>query len=333
MKNIFLNTVKFILALSGIFLLLELFVFNAGISRRSEVSFSEELGKYYAPDYNYTWFSEGYSMGSVNEGGYLGPYYENQKKPQIQRVALLGDSYVEGFQVFDRNHFRSILEKQLNSDVLDSIEVLNFGRSNFNFPNMFAYQNLVVQEYRPDLTLFFISREDLTSLTTDILLPNVLPTSLDVTPYLSNETVGGFFKANHILSSSSLAYMLNSARRSVQNRGVVNSIFDGKFSDSPIPEQQEQLIQPINLKLFERLDKENVIFVYREKKPLTENLKLAIENAGILLIDLSYLLVELEKSGQNPNAWFNQKTDGHWNIIGHKAVGTYLASAIASELE
>jgi len=339
-KQTILNTVKFSIALSGTLLLIELFVFNAGISRKSEVYFSEQTGKSYTPNYSYTWFSEGYALGSINEGGYLGPFYKKVKTEQVKRVALLGDSYVEGIQVFDRNHFRTVLEKELNAQSQDSVEVLNFGRSNFNFPNMFAYCELVVKDYEPDLSIFFVSGEDLTSLTTDVLLPNVSPLTLEPVPFLSSEKVEGFNRANQILSNSALAYMLNSARRSLQNQGIVNTVFDGKFSPKKITVAKKQItvakkkmIQSINLELFNRLDKEKVIFVHREKTPLPLNLKQAIQNANLDLIDLSSFLTELEDSGQNPNAWKNQKTDGHWNVLGHKAVGTYLVSVVASKLD
>lgn len=333
MRKTILNTIRFTLALSGTLIVLELFVFHAGISRKSEVFFSKDIGKMYTPNYGYTWFSEGFSMGEINKGGYLGPFYKKEKEANIKRVALLGDSYVEGFQVFGRSHFRTILEQQLNSSLIDSIEVLNFGRSNFNFPNMYAYHALVAEDYQPDLTIYFVSREDLTSLTTDVLLPNVSPMSIEVVPFLSNESAASFTKANNILSKSSLAYMLNSARRSVQNQGMINVAFDGKFSSRKKPEDKEEAIQPINLKLFEKINKDDVIFVYREKTRLPKNLKIDIENAGLDLIDLSYLLSDLEKSGDDPNFWFNQDSDGHWNIIGHKAVGTYLTSAVSSRLD
>jgi len=332
-KKTILNTAKFILALSGTLLLLELFAYNAGTSRRSEVSFSEQYGKSYTPGYSYTWFSEGYSMGSVNKGGYLGPFYKKEKPKGVKRIALLGDSYVEGFQVFDRNHFRTILENGLNAKRQDSVEVLNFGRSNFNFPNMYAYQELVVSKYQPDLSIFFVSREDLTSLTTDVLLPNVSPTSLNTVPFLSDETANSFMKANRVLSRSSLVYMLNSARRSIQSKGTLNAIFDGKFQNQNPKKVAIEEIEPINVKLFERLDKEKVFFVYREKAPLPESLKQAILNANLKLIDLSSYLIELEKSGKNPNTWLNQKSDGHWNVMGHMAVGTYLVSPVASKLD
>ena len=333
MQQVFLNTVKFIFALSGTFLLLELFVYNAGISRKSEVTFLEQTGKSYSPNYNYTWFSEGYAIGSVNEGGYLGPFYKKEKQASIKRVALLGDSYVEGFQVFDRNHFRTILEKRLNANRKDSIEVLNFGRSNFNFPNMYAYQELVVKAYEPDLSIFFVSREDLTSLTTDVLLPNVSPETLKAVPFLNDETAGSFVKANRVLSNSSLVYMLNAARRSIQNKGIVNAVFDGKFNSPTNDKNKVQSIQPINVKLFEKLDKKKTLLVYREKTPLPKGLKQAILNSGMGWIDLSDFLSELEKSGQNPNAWFNQKYDGHWNVFGHRSVGNYLVLPVVSKLD
>ena len=310
-------------------LLCEFFIFHSGTVRRSEVYFDASKGKSYKPFYSYVWFSEGFSMGEVNAGGYLGPYYSEKKDEKIKRIALLGDSYVEGFQVFERNHFRNHLERLLNENAShDSIEVLNFGRSNFNIPNMYAYQHLVVEEYQPDLVIYFVSLEDMWSLQTDVLLPNVHPMSLEVMPCLSDDSAPGFKKANTVLSRSSFAYMANSARRKIQGNGFVNVVLDqtpsGEVSDT-IPD-----MAPISYKLLKKLDPLRTMLVYREKKAIPENYKRQLRELGLPLIDMSSYLSALEEEGSNPNAWM-YGYDGHWNRQGHLAVAKFLADKLQPE--
>lgn len=325
--------IGFLVAFLVTMLILEGYVYTSGASRKSEVYFNDSFGKAYQPQYDYIWFSEGFSMGSVNEGGYLGPFYTEEKPDSVKRIVLLGDSYVEGFQVFDRNHFRNHLERNLNLVHFDSVEVLNFGRSNFNFPNMYAYSQLLAQKYNPDLYIYFVSREDLNSLTTDVLLPNVSPTNLEVVPFLGDATLSKFQKANTVLRHSSLAYMANSARRMIQDKGLSFVVFEGKFSKQTPISFEEKQIQSINEKLFDKLDKSRILFVYREKEPMPTAMRMKIKKAGIPLLDLSHRLQMLELMGQNPNGWFNQNGDGHWNIEGHRYVGELLASSVSELID
>ncbi|MCT4624541.1 MAG: hypothetical protein N4A46_13045 [Schleiferiaceae bacterium] len=313
-------------------IVIDLFVSVTGIARTSEVYFNEDQGKSYRSDYEYVWFSEGYSMGRVNHGEYFGPYYTKEKQSGIKRVALLGDSYVEGLQVFERNHFRALIEKQLSIGYEDSVQVLNFGRSNFNFPNMYGYSKLKVEQYQPDLYIVFVSQEDLWSLETDALLPNVDPQSLAPVPYLGLQNLSSFKNANSILSYSTTAYMLNSSRRKVKEEGLINIVFEGKFATKETSVAKERKVAPLNLKLLDRIDNERFIIVYREKKPLPIHFKSEILKRGIKFIDLSEVLAKQEQIGKNPNYWFNLNNDGHWNRHGHKTVAQYLSPIIIQEL-
>ena len=87
---------------------------------------------------NFTLFNEGFSMGQYNNNSILGPDCSIEKKTGVFRIAILGDSYVESFQVFRRDQFISIMEKQLSKNFDKSVEVLNFGRSGFDLADMFC---------------------------------------------------------------------------------------------------------------------------------------------------------------------------------------------------
>ena len=325
LRSIFL----FFFSFAVMLFLVDVYILSAGISRISEVEFTETTGKRYRPGYNYVWFSEGFSMGAVNAQGYLGPGYQINKQKGVKRIALLGDSYVEGFQVFDRNHFRTVLEKELNQVNSDSVQVLNFGRSNFNLPNMYAYQKLMVDKYEPDLILYFLSEEDLTSSETDPLLPNTDTLTLETKPYLSNSKLQKFTLANKVLKQSALAYMLNAARRKAQENTWLHTIFDGKFDfEFPLKRMSKVIVPELTIEILNSMDADKVILVYREKKTISPECLNAINESGLQFINLTEPLLSLERNGNNPNYWPIQNTEGHWNVEGHKAVGEKLGKLL-----
>ena len=49
------------------------------------------------------------------------------KSANVLRIALIGDSYIEGFQLFERHHFKTYLEQKLSQKLKKKVEVLNFG--------------------------------------------------------------------------------------------------------------------------------------------------------------------------------------------------------------
>ena len=134
-KNLFLfGTTSLI-----ILFVLDLFVQASFIETKSPTDFDETYGRCRKKNMDYVFFNEGFSMGRFNEGRYVNSYYPPEKPDNVIRIAALGDSYVEGFQVFERNHFLKLTENELNRKLEDSIQVLNFGRSGFDFGDMYAY--------------------------------------------------------------------------------------------------------------------------------------------------------------------------------------------------
>jgi len=161
MKKRVLNIILFSISFLLIILLLDIFAQTAYIETKSPTDFTNEYGRCRKANMDYVFFNEGFSMGSFNEGRYLNSFYPKEKPDNTIRIAALGDSYVEGFQVFERNHFLKLTEEKLNGNLKDSVQVMNFGRSGFDFGDMYAYYDRIVKDYDCDIILFFVSNADL----------------------------------------------------------------------------------------------------------------------------------------------------------------------------
>ena len=74
----------------------------------------KEVGKKMNPGKRITYFEDGFYLGKVNDQGYLGKPYPPERTEGTIRIALLGDSYVEGFHLVEQYHFSHLLKEKLN---------------------------------------------------------------------------------------------------------------------------------------------------------------------------------------------------------------------------
>ena len=115
-------------------ILIEFFLRLTEISLPSRVYDDPRLGRSHKPNSKiFQASAEGFCIGRVNKFGYLGPAYDTQKRSNTFRIALIGDSYVAGLQLFDRLHFRKLLEDKLSIYMDMDVEVLNFGIGGIDF--------------------------------------------------------------------------------------------------------------------------------------------------------------------------------------------------------
>ena len=112
-------------------------------------------------------------MGRTNEFGYWGPGYPPTKPQGVLRIILLGDSYIEGLQLFDRDHLRTIIEKRLKQELQTEIEVLKVGYSGLNLETMYCYYRNLAKYFNPDYTLFFIKNPDVYNIQNVAYYPKV----------------------------------------------------------------------------------------------------------------------------------------------------------------
>jgi len=325
------NLLGFVIGLVVSLIMLELFVSNAAIETKSTTDFDTIMGRTKRANLDFTLFNEGFSMGTINRYGYLGPAYPPEKEPGTLRIALLGDSYVESFQLFRRDQLHAILENKLSQSLACPVEVLNFGRSGFDLADMYAYQLNFVNKFHPDLIVYFLSESDLQCTQTDALLPKVI--LKDRTPVVTNDLmpkarIDEFEKTKFLTQNSAILQMMNNSRKLIKRGLFWPKMLDKfYFKDRTMTESvaaSTDSIPEIAIKIAENLSN-NVVVCNRGKEPLSDKFMEIIREDKLPFVDVNDTLSVLIKSGVDPNYWQVTKKRGHWNYRGHQAVGNYLA--------
>ncbi|MGE4158607.1 MAG: SGNH/GDSL hydrolase family protein [Planctomycetota bacterium] len=102
---------------------------------------------------------------STNSHGFRGPEITQNKPPGTVRIALLGDSFVEGLGLPENLHMRTLLESALRSRLPhQSIEVINAGVSGFDTAQEWAMLRDSILPLDPDYVIAFHCFNDLDDL-------------------------------------------------------------------------------------------------------------------------------------------------------------------------
>jgi lysophospholipase L1-like esterase len=280
-------------------------------------------------------FNEGFSIGRFNKFRYMGPGYPKQKGENTIRIALLGDSFVEGFQVFDRNHFRYFLENELSKKLNKKVEVLNFGRSGFDIGDMYAYNQTFVKEFNPDFSLYFVSNNDLMPQFSDPLRMKVRieKDSLLIVKGYPEDYIQLFNKTKYLVQYSAIFNMLNNGYKLIKRNEHLPVIFD-KFYTVTQSSENENIgynndstfyLPKIATEIVKRFDPSRDIIINRDLYPLPSNLISLINDYSIHCIDMRDTLDYLQANGIDPYYWEATNKKGHWNHKAHIAVGHYVA--------
>jgi len=334
-KNTFGFTIAFVLAMG----LLELFLRFSGSSTPSFVVNDPRFGLAFRPNTPFVYFTEGLYVGGVNKFGYLGPGYPPEKPAGVLRVALLGDSFIEGFQLLDRSHLRRIMEDELNRAGPRRAEVMNFGFSGSNLAMMYDYNKEFVAQFHPDVALFFIGQDDMKNDSSE-LGPRFSAVNDSVRVDLSFAQSAGYKRHAQLGFIRRLAlYSLvrNVFRRAQESdsREIVLGKVYGWFK--PETRKQAQVSKadtswPLDKAIFDELAAWNRSGETRiavvEKRPLDAAYRDYIRSVGIPIYDLQPVLKQLEQQGIRPNYWPVSGTVGHWNHSAHTAIGRYLAPRV-----
>jgi hypothetical protein len=296
------------------------------------------VGRKRRPNLNYTMFNEGFSMGKFNSYSYLGPNYHPRKEKNIFRIALLGDSFVEGFQVFDDFHFRNIIEAKLNKAMNREVQVLNFGRSGFDLADIYVYLERFVKDFNPDLTLIFISNPDLECNQTDQAIPrlNFNGNSLEIINTINDDSGSDMQSILYkSLKYSRLLQMTNSCRKLIKQGYFLPKIFD-KLYITDLEDFNPESMKPIILseEVFEinrslaKYPENNIWILNRGDDQLENEYVLSLKENGIMFLDINDTLNVLRGVGVDINYWNATKKHGHWNMETHNAVGNFIANKI-----
>ncbi len=109
--------------------------------------------------------AEGHAWVRINQDGYRDCPHARRKPANTSRIAVLGDSFAEAFQVSREETFWAVLERELQAaNVLggQSVEVLNFGVSGFGTAQSLEMLRHYVWQYEPNLVLLaFLTGNDI----------------------------------------------------------------------------------------------------------------------------------------------------------------------------
>ncbi len=111
------------------------------------------------------WKQEGNAVVKINSDGLRDVEHALEKPGDVFRIAVLGDSYMEAFQVDFENSFPSLLQQKLQHKAQllgKKIEVINFGCSGYGTARELIMLQQRVWKYSPDLVLLaFLTANDI----------------------------------------------------------------------------------------------------------------------------------------------------------------------------
>jgi len=132
------------------------------------------------------WTCDGKTSETMNNEGFRDRLFQIEKAPGKKRVAIIGDSFAEGWMGPRKAAFPRALESLLG----DEFEVLNFSLANRSPLRYVALYDRIVRKYRPDSVLVCLYQNDMAE--DEILRPYVkfdareAPDSFDYARYFRN---------------------------------------------------------------------------------------------------------------------------------------------------
>jgi hypothetical protein len=328
-------------------LFFEFFLRFTEITLPSFVYDSPKFGRIQKPGADYfNILAEGFGMGKVNKFGYLGPAYPKHKDQNTLRIALVGDSFVEGIQVFDRQHYRHILEKKLSNLLNKNVEVLNFGVGGYNLRDIYIDLRQRLLTYNPNIILIFIRAGNFfqndKNPGPDLELVN---DSLLIEYNYKNSKQYKLRKEFQILRDYSIGNLIKESYEEYYRKNYQKILF-GRFYDlfyptiSPNEDEENDNIPDNNYKInkaiLEKIRDYNSsslkIFIVRTTK-YQANYDNLISKLHLSVIELDSLLFKYSKGTDILNYWKGSGRTGHWNQKAHSIIGNYLANYLYSYLK
>ena len=337
LKSIGLAALGYLLTLFAV----DVYLQNAEIYTPMKTRIRPDIGPTFAPGTKVTRFNEGFSIGEINDQGYIGPSVPKIRPAGERRILLIGDSYVVGQQLFQRDHFGTRLQELLDPEEGGSVKVLNFGQGDFNLSNMYQYYQDFASEWDHDLALFFLENQDL-----------YLPANVNTALYPRCTMDGDSLRIDYSFRDSkdfkrykffepyaariSFFRMALVTRQTIIRGGLTELLFD-KFAPlfpagAPARMSKRKLkgleeVSPVAKGILRALAANPKAVVVLKKEIVGDNRSL-LQEYGLPIWDLHPVMEEMESRDVDPYYWKVTRTRGHWNHEAHAGIAAYLSEMV-----
>ena len=337
-RSILVGGLAFVLTL----FVCELFIRTAHIANVSSTEVYDEIGRGRRKNLKYVYFNEGFGIGQYNEHGYIGEAHPLEKPENTIRVALLGDSYVESLQVFERDYFGNIAESILKDRYPETqIELLNFGRGNSDIGDLYVLHTHFVSQFNPDYVVYMLAEADLTPQYLDPVRPKTIlkNDSLVIFQDFTNSELQTYQKTKFLIHNSAFLNMLNTCRKKSKTVPIAATLLDKVYTwmypsyEAPGEDTAQtalMALNPVTDSIIASLNPAEVVFVNRTDEPLPKVFVNTCNERGFYYHDLSTPLNQMKEEGIHPVKWKISGQTGHWNHEAHKVVGKDMAKVIDS---
>jgi len=319
--------------------------------------FDPVLGKRYLPDQQGEFISGSIrACFRINGLGWNSPheYTEKRKSAGTFRLAVIGDSFVEAFQVDYDKSFPYLLEKQLRDEPLlnafpEDLEIYSFGREGASMAQYINMAGYATGRFQPDLLIINMVHNDFLfnlqadSRIDDLSLQPAGEGFIEVPP----RPMKGIHAKNLLKRSAFVRYLIYNQKIFVR----IYQLWDflrstplyeantetpkpGKLSDPGLKKQVSYILERLagiarnnNTEIIIMMDgvrhfiyqgkDQQQAGVYRFNRLLSE----ACREQGIDLIDLSQSFLKDWSLNQEK---FDFTDDGHWNERGHRVAADAL---------
>lgn len=194
---------KFLLVLSSMIfaiLIVEMLLRHLDISYPIFYQVDEHIGWDHIPGVEGWFKDEGQAYITINQDGLRDREHQLPKPSNTLRIAVLGDSFTQAFQVPMEKSFSAILERKLgkcNALGGKKVEVINFGVSSYGTAQELLMLRNKVWKYKPDIVvLAFLTGNDLRN--NSRAVENDVPS---MRPYFVHNNSGKLLLDNSFLST------------------------------------------------------------------------------------------------------------------------------------
>lgn len=274
----------------------------------------------------------------INGSGFNNPHeYVVERSPGLARIAVVGDSFVEAFQVNPEEAFFSVLGSGLEADGIHA-QVYSFGVSGFGTAQVYRLIQDTVLSYLPDMVVYVFIRNDVTD-SSPCLDRAAWTQQYDLTDdgRLEALPVGHYTVTwwSNLLKESRLFRYLFYQRRLLElirnwRQPPAGPVLRGT---GDCADRSWRIVEALLAEMKGRLERRGIPLVVLwqgDNDPnyaadVREGLKQITARQGIQLIDPSPAF-EAEAGIQVRS--FRIPGDGHWNADGHRVVGKVLVPVV-----